>query len=81
MRRAPYPMTLPDDPPPTDFVGEADERATLMTFLGHQRTMPARKASGISEEQARLATCPNRIYDAAPLEQVEHSDRAFYSLR
>ena len=30
----------------------------LLAFLGHQRNFLIRKATGITEEQARMATCP-----------------------
>jgi Protein of unknown function (DUF664) len=43
---------------PKDEVAVADERTTLLRFLHHQRTFLARKADGLSEEQARAATCP-----------------------
>lgn len=43
---------------PKDEVAAADERTTLLAFLHHQRKFLARKAEGITEEQARLETCP-----------------------
>lgn len=43
---------------PKDEVAASDERTTLMRFLHHQRTFLIRKAEGLSEDQARLATCP-----------------------
>ncbi len=43
---------------PKDEVATADERTTLLAFLGHQRDFLVRKATGITEKQARLATCP-----------------------
>lgn len=43
---------------PKDEVAAADERATLLAFLHHQRRFLARKAEGLSDEQARMATCP-----------------------
>lgn len=43
---------------PKDEVAAADEKTTLLAFLSHQRDFLARKAAGISEQQARLATCP-----------------------
>jgi hypothetical protein len=43
---------------PKDEVAVADERATLLRFLHHQRTFLARKAEGLTDEQARRATCP-----------------------
>lgn len=44
--------------PPTDDVAAADERATLTTFLDYQREILARKAAGLTDEQARLTACP-----------------------
>ena len=43
---------------PKDEVAAEDERATLVAFLGHQRGFLIRKASGLTEEQVRLASCP-----------------------
>ena len=43
---------------PKDEVATTDERATLMGFLDYQRAVLARKATGLTDEQARLATCP-----------------------
>lgn len=140
-----------DDLWPKDEVAAATERTTLERFLYHQRRFLARKAGGLTEKQARLATCPpsdltmlglirhaadvergwaqrsfagldtprlyslsahpdgdrdgdfhppagarladalaafwteteaaDRIYGAADLDEIEHCDRAFYSLR
>lgn len=136
---------------PKDEVAAADEQTTLLAFLHHQRTFLARKAEGLTDEQARTATCPpsdltilglvrhaaevergwaqrsllgtdigpiymgaahpnddpdgdfhappdatladaletfwseaaaaDHIYRAAALDEIEHSDRAFYSVR
>ena len=44
--------------PPTDDVAAADGRATLCTFLDYQRAILARKAEGLTDEQARRAACP-----------------------
>ncbi len=44
--------------PPTDEVAAADERSTLMTFLDYQRAILARKAEGLTDEQARTTACP-----------------------
>jgi hypothetical protein len=44
--------------PPTDDVAAADERATLMTFLDYQRAILARKADGLTDQQARRTACP-----------------------
>ena len=43
---------------PKDEVAVADERTTLLAFLEHQRRFLARKAEGLSEEDARRMTCP-----------------------
>jgi hypothetical protein len=43
---------------PKDDVGTADERATLLRFLDYQRAVLARKAVGLTDEQARRAACP-----------------------
>lgn len=43
---------------PKDELATADERATLMGFLSHQRRFLNRKAATLTEEQARTATCP-----------------------
>jgi hypothetical protein len=43
---------------PTDEAPTADERTTLMAFLDYQRAVLARKAEGLTDEQARLASCP-----------------------
>lgn len=44
---------LPPDPAPA-----ADERTTLVEFLDYQRAVMARKAEGLTDEQARRAACP-----------------------
>lgn len=43
---------------PKDEVAAADEKTTLLAFLGHQRDFLVGKATGITEEQARAASCP-----------------------
>ncbi len=43
---------------PKDDVAASDERTTLMAFLDYHRAVLARKATGLTDEQARLATCP-----------------------
>ncbi len=43
---------------PKDELATAGEQEMLMGFLGHQRRFLARKAEGITDDQARLATCP-----------------------
>lgn len=62
------PTEIPDErgqlnePPlgawPKDEVAAAGERETLIAFLGHQRRFLERKATGISDEQARTQSCP-----------------------
>ena len=44
---------LPSDPAPA-----ADERTTLGEFLDYQRAVMARKAEGLTDEQARAVVCP-----------------------
>jgi hypothetical protein len=43
---------------PKDEVAAADERELLARFLDYQRAVLARKAAGITDEQARIAACP-----------------------
>jgi hypothetical protein len=43
---------------PKDEVAAQDERTTLLAFLDHQRNFLIRKASGLTEEQVRIASCP-----------------------
>jgi hypothetical protein len=43
---------------PKDEVAAEDEKTTLLAFLGHQRAFLIRKASGLTEEQVRIAACP-----------------------
>jgi hypothetical protein len=43
---------------PKDEVAAADEREMLVRFLDYQRAVLARKADGITDEQARIAACP-----------------------
>jgi hypothetical protein len=43
---------------PKDEVAAEGEKATLLAFLGHQRRFLIRKASGLTEEQVRIAACP-----------------------
>lgn len=47
------PTDLPADPAPA-----SDERTTLAEFLDYQRAVMARKAEGLTDEQARIAACP-----------------------
>jgi Protein of unknown function (DUF664) len=48
----------PTTPLPTDEAPAEDERTTLLAFLDYQRSVLARKAEGITDEQARVAACP-----------------------
>jgi len=43
---------------PKDEVAAEDEKTTLLAFLGHQRNFLIRKASGLTEDQVRIAACP-----------------------
>lgn len=43
---------------PKDEVATAEEKSMLVAFLAHQRDFLRRKATGITEGQARSATCP-----------------------
>ena len=43
---------------PKDEVAAADERTTLVGFLDYQRAVLARKAAGLSDQQARMTSCP-----------------------
>lgn len=47
-----------DDLWPKDEVATESEKTTLLAFLGHQRNFLIRKASGLTDEQVRLASCP-----------------------
>jgi hypothetical protein len=51
-------MAEPTTPLPTDEAPAADERTILLAFLDYQRAVLARKAEGLTDEQARLAACP-----------------------
>jgi hypothetical protein len=42
---------------PKDDVAAADERTTLLGFLDYLRAVMARKADGLTDEQARTAAC------------------------
>lgn len=45
--------------PPSKSTGDRnDERSVLVGYLDYHRAVLARKAEGVSEEQARLAACP-----------------------
>ena len=43
---------------PKDEVAAEDEHTTLLAFLGHQRKFLIRKASGLTDEEVRTASCP-----------------------
>jgi hypothetical protein len=43
---------------PKDEVAAEDEKITLLAFLAHQRAFLIRKASGLTEHQVRIASCP-----------------------
>ena len=43
---------------PKDEVVVEDERTTLLAFLGHQRNFLILKASGLTEAETRIASCP-----------------------
>lgn len=49
---------MSDEMWPKDEVAAAPEKETLLAFLHHQRRFLEGKASGITDEQARTATCP-----------------------
>ena len=62
------------DTRPKDEVAATDETTTLMGFLRHQRAFLIRKASALSEEQARIAACPPS--DLTLLGLVRHAGEA-----
>lgn len=43
---------------PKDEVAATDERSALLRFLDYQRAVLGRKAMGLSEQQAKLTSCP-----------------------
>jgi uncharacterized damage-inducible protein DinB len=51
-------MGEPTTPLPTAKAHAEDERSVLLGYLDYHRAVLARKAEGITDEQARLATCP-----------------------
>jgi len=53
-----YDLAMVEEIWPKDEVASADERTMLLAFLSHQRRFLARKAEGLTDEQARLASCP-----------------------
>ena len=46
------------DTRPKDEVAACDELTTLLAFVGHQREFLIRKVEGVTEVQARIASCP-----------------------
>jgi uncharacterized damage-inducible protein DinB len=51
-------MAEPTTPLPAEKAPGNDERSVLLGYLDYHRAVLARKAEGITEEQARLAACP-----------------------
>jgi uncharacterized damage-inducible protein DinB len=51
-------MAAPSTPLPEAKAFGEDERSVLLGYLTYHRTVLARKAEGITDEQARLAACP-----------------------
>lgn len=51
-------MTEPMTPLPEQKAFGEDERSVLIGYLDYHRAVLARKAEGITDEQARLAACP-----------------------
>ena len=51
-------MAEPITPLPTAKAFGEDERSVLLGYLAYHRTVLARKAEGLSDEQARRAACP-----------------------
>ena len=51
-------MAEPTTPLPDDDFGTIAERPMLQAFLDYFRVVLARKAEGITEDEARRATCP-----------------------
>ena len=56
---------------PKDEVAVSDEKTTLMAFLGHQRAFLIHKAEGLTDDQARMATCPSS--DLTMLGLIRHA--------
>ncbi len=55
----PLPATIsPDAYNSKDDAAAVDERTTLLNFLAYLRAVLARKAEGLTDDQARLAACP-----------------------
>lgn len=51
-------MAAPTTPLPDEDNGTMDERAMLESFLRYFRTVLIRKAEGVTDDEARRATCP-----------------------
>lgn len=51
-------MAEPSTPLPTGKASANDERSVLLGYLDYHRAVLARKAEGITDEQARLDACP-----------------------
>ena len=51
-------MAEPTTPLPDIDVGQADERTTLTGFLDYHRAVLARKAEGLTDDEARARPCP-----------------------
>ena len=51
-------MSEPVTPLPAAMTFGEDERSVLLGYLTYHRTVLARKAEGLSDEQARRAACP-----------------------
>ena len=51
-------MGAPATPLPAAKAPAEDERSVLLGYLDYHRAVLARKAEGLTEEEARLATCP-----------------------
>jgi uncharacterized damage-inducible protein DinB len=51
-------MAEPSTPLPTAKAPAEDERSVLLGYLDYHRAVLARKAEGITDDQARLAACP-----------------------
>lgn len=59
---------------PKDEVATEDERTTLLAFIDHQRNFLIRKASGLTDDQVRTASCPPS--DLTLLGLVRHAAEA-----
>lgn len=52
---------MPMPPLPSSKAAAEDERSVLLGYLDYHRAVLARKVGDITEEQARMATCPPSI--------------------